>query len=99
MVTSGIRDKQILNTLGPATVRDFEVLQHRVTYRTGEKLFAEGGEPSGIFVLSSGGVRLSVSDSSGTVLSSRRALPREVLGLSATVSGKPHQMTAETTAS
>ncbi len=99
MVTSAIRDKQILSTLEPEAAQDFQALQHRVAYPKGEKLFAEGGRPSGIFVLSTGGARLSISDADGNVLISRKALPGEVLGLSATVSGKPYQMTAQTTAS
>ena len=99
MVTSGIKDKQILSALGRAAARDFGALQHRVAYPKGEKLFAEGGQPSGIFVLSAGSARLTVSDSAGNRLVSRKALPGEVLGLSATVSGRPHQVTAQTTAS
>src|SRR5712692_1527451 len=98
MVTSGIRDKQILSTLEPEAAQDFRELQHRVAYPKGEKLFAEGGRPSGIFVLSTGSARLSISDADGNVLVSRKALPGEVLGLSAAVSGKLYHMTAQTTA-
>lgn len=99
MLSSGISDRRILSALGQEAARDFQALQHRIAYPKGEKLFAEGARPSGIFVLSAGGARLTVSDSAGNRLVSRKALPGEVLGLSATVSGRPHQVTAQTTAS
>ncbi len=99
MLTSGISEKQILSALARADAQDFQALRHRVVYPKGEKLFVEGAQPSGVFVLSDGGVRLSISNADGNVLISRKALPGEVLGLSAIVSGMPYQMTAQTTAS
>jgi CRP/FNR family transcriptional regulator len=61
----------------------------------GEALFHEGRLPRGIFVLCEGRVKLSVCSEHGKRLMLRVAGPGEVLGLSATMSGKPYELTAE----
>ena len=52
--------------------------------------------PRGIFVLCKGRVKLSICSTDGKTLILKIAEPGEVLGLSATVSGKPYELTAET---
>ena len=59
-------------------------------------LFVEGQRPRGIFVLCKGSVKLSINSSSGRTMSVELAELGEVLGLSATISGKPYEVTAET---
>lgn len=59
-------------------------------------LFVEGQAPRGIFVLCKGQVKLSICATDGKTLIAKIAEPGEVLGLSATVSGKPYELTAET---
>jgi len=61
----------------------------------GEVLFQEGRLPRGIFVLCEGRAKLSVCSETGKRLMLRVAGPGEVLGLSATMSGKPYEITAE----
>jgi len=61
----------------------------------GESLFHEGRTARGIFVLCEGRVKLSVCSEHGKRLMLRVADPGEVLGLSATMSGKPYELTAE----
>lgn len=61
----------------------------------GEILFQEGRLPRGIFVLCEGRAKLSVCSETGKRLMLRVAGPGEVLGLSATMSGKPYEITAE----
>jgi CRP/FNR family transcriptional regulator len=65
------------------------------TYPKGAALFVEGQEPRGVFILCSGRAKLSSSSPAGKTLIFRIAQPGEVLGLSATISGKPYQVTAE----
>jgi CRP/FNR family cyclic AMP-dependent transcriptional regulator len=65
-------------------------------YPAHSTLFAETQPASGIVVVLEGEVRLSINSSDGRRLSFRIAKAGEVLGLSATVSGKPYEMTAET---
>jgi CRP/FNR family cyclic AMP-dependent transcriptional regulator len=52
--------------------------------------------PQGIFVLLKGRVKLSIGATDGQTLILKIAEPGEVLGLSATVSGKPCELTTET---
>ena len=59
-------------------------------------LFVEGQMPRGIFVLCKGSVKLSINSPSGRTVIVKLAEPGEVLGLSATISGKPYEVTAET---
>jgi len=60
------------------------------------KLLEEGQTPEGIFVLLQGGVKLFVSLKGGKTLILRVVQSGEVLGLSATMSSKPAEYTAET---
>jgi CRP/FNR family transcriptional regulator len=61
----------------------------------GNTLFAEGHPSRGVFLLCQGRAKLSVCSESGKRLMLRVAGPGEVLGLSATMSGKPYEVTAE----
>lgn len=59
-------------------------------------MFREGDPPRGIFVLCEGRVRLSARSESGKRLTLRIVGPGDILGLSSSLSGHPHQVTAET---
>jgi len=61
----------------------------------GETLFSEGRTPRGVFILCNGRAKLSVCSDNGKRLMLRVAGPGEVLGLSASMSGKPYEVTAE----
>jgi len=65
------------------------------TYPKGAILFVEGQEPRGVFVVCSGRVKLSAGSTSGKALILRIAESGEVVGLPATISGKPYEATAE----
>jgi len=59
-------------------------------------LFVEGQLPRGIFVLCKGSAKLSINSPGGKTMIVKLAEPGEVLGLSATMSGKPYEVTAQT---
>lgn len=61
----------------------------------GTTLFREGQAARGIFVLCEGRVKLSVCSETGKRLTLRIAGPGEVLGLSASLSSRPYEVTAE----
>ncbi len=61
----------------------------------GDMLFSEGRLPRGAFILCNGRAKLSVCSENGKRLMLRVAGPGEVLGLSASISGKPYEVTAE----
>jgi len=58
-------------------------------------LFREGQPARGVFVLCEGRAKISVCSESGKRLTLRVAVPGEVLGLSAALSGTAHEVTAE----
>jgi CRP/FNR family transcriptional regulator len=77
-------------------LRTFESLKYSTVFPKGAMLFMEGQTPRGVFMLCAGRVKLSSCSSDGKSLITRIAEPGEVLGLSATISGKPYMVTAET---
>ncbi|HVR40473.1 MAG TPA: Crp/Fnr family transcriptional regulator, partial [Thermoanaerobaculia bacterium] len=65
-------------------------------YPKGSLLFVEGEDPRGIFILCSGRAKLTTSSTEGKTLIVKIAEPGEVLGASATILGKPYEVSAET---
>jgi CRP/FNR family cyclic AMP-dependent transcriptional regulator len=74
----------------------FENLRYTTVFPEGTILFAEGHEPRGIFILCRGRVKLSFCSVEGKTAIMKIAESGEVLGLSATISGQPYLVTAET---
>lgn len=65
------------------------------SYPKGATLFVEGQTARGVFILCSGRVKLSTTSADGKTLIVRIADQGEVLGLPATVTGKPYELTGE----
>jgi len=82
--------------LSPAAIADFNTIKSSATYPAGAMLFLENQDPRGVFVVCGGQVKLSISSSGGKTLILRIAKPGEILGLMATLSGGPYEVTAET---
>src|SRR4051812_6284623 len=91
-----MRADHIFCDLDTAALQAFETIKYATAYPKGAVLFVEGQAPRGIFVLCKGRVKLSICATDGKTLILKIAEPGEVLGLSATVSGKPYELTAET---
>ena len=66
------------------------------TYPAEALLFMQGQQPQGIVVLMRGQVKLSTTSADGMTVVVRIANAGETLGLSATVLGQPHELTART---
>ncbi len=94
--TCKLRAERIFCDLPQAALQSFEFIKYATAYPRGAVLFVEGQAPRGIFVLCKGRVKLSISSCDGKTLILKIVEPGEVLGLSATVSGKPYELTAET---
>jgi CRP/FNR family transcriptional regulator len=90
-----LRASEHFRHLSPAATKDFDAVAIRASYPAGAVLFIEKHEPRGVFLLSSGSVKLSVSSSCGKTLILRIAKPGEILGLMSTLSGAPYEVTAE----
>jgi len=95
-LTCKLRADKIFCNLPQATVQALEAIKYTTAYPKGAVLFVEGQAPRGVFILCRGRVKLSICSSDGKTLILKIAEPGEVLGLSASVSGKPYELTAET---
>ncbi len=95
--TCDVAPQRLFTHLSAEATRDFSAIQAVQELPKGAVLFSEGQAPAAVVMLQSGGARLSVCSSRGEKLTLRTAKMGEVLGLSANVSGKPHEVTAETT--
>lgn len=91
-----MRADHIFCDLPNAALQSFEQMKYATAYPKGAVLFVEGQAPRGIFVLCKGRVKLSICSTDGKTLILKIAEAGEVLGLSATLSGKPYELTAET---
>jgi CRP/FNR family transcriptional regulator len=79
-----------------SALETFEKIKYATAYPKGAILFIEGHMPRGIYVLCRGRVKLSLSDDNGKTLIFKIVWPGEVLGLSASMSGEPYDLIAET---
>jgi len=95
-ITCKLRTDRIFCDLPATALQAFENIKYATAYPQGAVLFVEGQLPRGIFVLFKGSVKLSINSPSGRTVIVKLAEPGEVLGLSATISGKPYEVTAET---
>ncbi len=82
---------QLANTV----LRDFDSIKYTSTYPQGAVLFMEKQAPRGVYVICDGQIKLTISSSEGKTLIMRIAKAGEVLGLTATLFGKPYEVTAE----
>ena len=82
--------------LSSAALKEFSAIRFPATYPAGALLFLERQEPRGVFVHCAGQAKLSIGSSGGKTLILRIAKPGEILGLTATLSGTPYEVTAET---
>ena len=91
-----MRADKIFCNLPVPSVQALENIKYTTAYPKGAVLFVEGQAPRGVFILCRGRVKLSICSSDGKTLILKIAEPGELLGLSASVSGKPYELTAET---
>jgi CRP/FNR family cyclic AMP-dependent transcriptional regulator len=89
------REERLFCNLPPPAVQGLAAITTAATYPKGATLFIEGQFPRGVFILCSGRVKLSTSSADGRTLILRISEPGEVLGLPATVTGKPYELTAD----
>jgi len=77
-------------------LKAFDEIKRIALFPRGATLFAEEQPPKGVYVLCDGRAKLSICSENGKKLMLRIAGPGELLGLSATLSGHPYELTAET---
>jgi len=87
--------ERVFCNLSPAALERLSAITSASSYPKGATLFVEGQTARGVFVLCNGRVKLSTSSIDGKTLIVRIADPGEVLGLPATITGKPYELTAD----
>jgi CRP/FNR family transcriptional regulator, cyclic AMP receptor protein len=89
------REERLFCNLPAAAVQGLASITSPAVYPKGASLFVEGQTPRGVFILCTGRVKLSTSSADGKTLILRISECGEVLGLPATVTGKPYELTAD----
>lgn len=82
--------------LPDALVAEFNAMGNLTLYPGGATLLKEGQIPRGVYIICSGRAKLSIEARDGKTVILKIAGEREVLGLSAIVSGRPSPMTVAT---
>jgi CRP/FNR family transcriptional regulator, cyclic AMP receptor protein len=91
-----LRSDDFFCALSPGSLEAFNQIKHPSVFPKGAVIFVEGQKPRGIFMICQGQAKLSTISHDGEVLVIRIAKAGDVLGLDAVVTGKPHEVTAET---
>jgi CRP/FNR family transcriptional regulator, cyclic AMP receptor protein len=91
-----VRAERLFCNMSKESVAALDAIKFTGVYPKGSMLFVEGEEPRGIFIVCSGRAKLTTSSTEGRVLIVKIAEPGEVLGASATILGKPYEVSAET---
>jgi|SRR5215469_6132537 len=89
------REERLFCDLPAAALQTLSTITSSAAYPKGATLFVEGQTARGVFILCSGRVKLSTSAADGSTLIARISREGEVLGLPATMTGKPYELTAE----
>jgi CRP/FNR family transcriptional regulator len=91
-----LRQSGFFCDLPKPSIEALEKIKYASAFPQGAVLFVEGQAPRGVYIVCNGRVKLSTTSRDGKTLILRIAQGGEILGLHATVSGKPYELTAET---
>jgi CRP/FNR family transcriptional regulator len=82
--------------LDEAALTEYASIGVETSFAKGTTLFQEGGQSNGVYVLCTGQVKLFCTSKDGKTLILKIAMPGDVLGLGAVISGTSYEVTAET---
>jgi CRP/FNR family transcriptional regulator, cyclic AMP receptor protein len=94
-LTCPAREEHLFCNLPPAAVQRLNEIRSTAVYPKSAMLFIEGQQPRGVFVLCTGKAKLSTSSAGGKTVITKISEAGDVLGLSATISNRPYEVTAE----
>jgi len=94
-VTCPIREEHLFCNLSLPAVQKLNEIKSTAVYPKSAMLFIEGQQPRGVFVLCTGKAKLSTSSIEGKTVIIKISEPGDVLGLNATISNHPYEVTAE----
>lgn len=90
-----LRTSRMFCNLNTASLANFESIGIQTTLPKGAKIFHEDRPSNSVFVICTGQVKLSCTSKDGRTLILKIALPGDVLGLGAVISGSKYEVTAE----
>jgi CRP/FNR family transcriptional regulator len=93
--TCPVREQHLFCNLSPSLVQRLNAITSAAVYPRASMLFLEGQQGRGAFVLCTGKAKLSTTSREGKTIITKIALHGDVLGLSATISNHPYEVTAE----
>jgi len=91
-----LRSLRMFCNLSKPALADFNAIGVKASLPRGARLFQEGDPSGGVYVLCTGQVKLSCTSREGRTLILKIAMPGDVLGLGAVISGTSYEVTAET---
>ena len=94
-LTCPVREEHLFCNLPSAALQKLNEIKSTAVYPKSAMLFIEGQQPRGVFVLCAGKVKLSTSSKEGKTIITKLSDAGDVLGLNATVSNRPYEVTAE----
>lgn len=94
--TCNLRPLRMFCDLHAEALTNYVSIGVEKTFAKGDRIFQENGQGTGIFVICTGQVKLSCTSRAGRTLILRIAMPGDVLGLGAVISGSTYEVTAET---
>src|SRR5271157_2912182 len=90
-----VREEHLFCNLSVHAGQRLNEIKSTAVYPKGAMLFIEGQQPRGVFVLCTGKAKLSTSSSEGKTVITKISEAGDVLGLSAAISNRPYEVTAE----
>jgi len=91
-----LRKDNFFCSLSQASLEALDPIKHATSYPEGSVVFMEGQAPRGVYILCQGRAKLTTTNADGKSMILKIAEPGTILGLHACISGKPHEVTAET---
>jgi CRP/FNR family transcriptional regulator len=93
--TCPVREQHLFCNLSPSAVQRLNDITSGAVYPRAAMLFIEGQQGRGVFVLCSGKAKLSTTSLEGKTIITKISEHGDVLGLNATISKRPYEVTAE----
>jgi CRP/FNR family transcriptional regulator, cyclic AMP receptor protein len=94
-ITCPVREEHLFCNLPPGALQKLNHIKSTAVYPKSAMLFIEGQQPRGVFVLCAGKAKLYTSSRDGKTIIVKLSEAGDLLGLNATISNRPYEVTAE----
>jgi CRP/FNR family cyclic AMP-dependent transcriptional regulator len=94
-VSCPVREDHLFCNLPQPGVKRLNEIKSTAVYPKSAMLFIEGQQPRGVFVLCAGKVKLFTTSQEGKTIITKLSEAGDLLGLNATISNRPYEVTAE----